>query len=224
MFRIVLPLLLGLAVAPSTYGQTASPESGENRVFELRTYIAAPGQAEALHGRFREHALAMFEKHGMTNIGYWTPAGESEPLIVFLLAYPSEAARKAAWSGVAADPHWLRIRSWTEKKGKLVEAIEEEMLTPTADSPRVRPTRENSGRTFEFRRGDTGDCSGHVVGRWTNASGERVELVARDAPAGVANLLHHGPILIAPVGSVGPGQTRLEPARRLVPTDYSPLR
>jgi len=53
-------------------------EQGERkanaRVFELRTYTAAPGKMDALNARFRDHTCKLFEKHGMTNIGYWNPA------------------------------------------------------------------------------------------------------------------------------------------------------
>ena len=46
---------------------------GANRVFELRTYTTTPGNLERLFARFRNHTLALFAKHGMTNLFYWTP-------------------------------------------------------------------------------------------------------------------------------------------------------
>ena len=44
-----------------------------NRTFELRIYHAAPGKLEDLLARFRNHTTKLFEKHGMTNVGYWVP-------------------------------------------------------------------------------------------------------------------------------------------------------
>ena len=49
------------------------PGSREARIFELRTYTASPGKLDALNARFREHTNALFGKHAMTVIGYFTP-------------------------------------------------------------------------------------------------------------------------------------------------------
>ncbi len=220
MFRTVSALLMGAALALPCYAQ--APPGTESRVFELRTYTAADGKLDALHARFREHAAAVFEKHGMTNIGYWVPASNDDNAVVFLLAYPSHAARKAAWSAVAADPEWLRVRTRTDGKGKLVDSIEEVFLTPTDDCPVVRPTRGIAARTFELRA--TGpDCSGTVLGRWTTANGERLELVAKDVSAH-SSLVPTGEFLLAPVGTDRGVTVKTSAVRALVPTDYSPLR
>jgi hypothetical protein len=48
----------------------------DTRVFELRTYTAKPGKIDALHARFRDHTVKLFEKHHMTVIGFWRPADE----------------------------------------------------------------------------------------------------------------------------------------------------
>jgi len=45
----------------------------KNRVFEIRTYYANEGKLDALLARFRDHTVALFKKHGMTNVGYWVP-------------------------------------------------------------------------------------------------------------------------------------------------------
>ncbi|MCU0352557.1 MAG: NIPSNAP family protein, partial [Cytophagales bacterium] len=44
------------------------------RVFELRTYKATAGNLDNLLARFRNHTVKLFEKHGMTNLWYWTYA------------------------------------------------------------------------------------------------------------------------------------------------------
>ena len=48
------------------------------RVFELRTYKAAPGKLDALLKRFRDHTMRIFEKHGMSNVAYWVPTDEPD--------------------------------------------------------------------------------------------------------------------------------------------------
>ena len=50
-------------------------DHGEH-VFELRTYTASPGKLSDLEARFRNHTVGLFEKHGMTNVGYWVPTDE----------------------------------------------------------------------------------------------------------------------------------------------------
>ena len=74
----------------------------DGRVFEMRTYYADPGKLEALHARFRDHTTKLFEKHGMTNVGYWVPIDETDRrrdgnTLVYILSYPSLEARKKSW-------------------------------------------------------------------------------------------------------------------------------
>src|SRR5215211_1074216 len=61
------------------------------RVFELRTYTTHEGRLDALLRRFRNHTVRLFEKHGMTNIGYWVPqdSARSHNTLVYILAHPS---------------------------------------------------------------------------------------------------------------------------------------
>ena len=41
-------------------------------IYELRIYTAHSGKLPALISRFRDHTTALFEKHGLKNVGYWT--------------------------------------------------------------------------------------------------------------------------------------------------------
>src|SRR4051812_17078534 len=78
-------------------------------IYELRTYYPAPGKLGALNARFRDHTLAMFKKHGMTSVGYWNElatADAREGRVVYILAYPSRAAREADWRAFRDDPEW----------------------------------------------------------------------------------------------------------------------
>ena len=62
-------------------------EAQSNPIFELRTYTTHPGRLDALNARFRDHTMRIFEKHGMTNVGYWTPqdAPLSENTLIYVL-------------------------------------------------------------------------------------------------------------------------------------------
>lgn len=126
--------LLGVAAIGMA---TAEPARAEERVFELRTYTTLPGRLDALHKRFREHTNTIFVKHGMSLIGYWTPteAPKSENTLVYMLAYPSMAAREASWKAFREDPDWMKAREESEKDGKIVDKVEAVFLSPTDFSP-----------------------------------------------------------------------------------------
>ena len=110
---------------------------GEERVFELRTYYAAPGKLDDLHARFRDHTNKLFTKHGMTMIGYWTPVeGTGTPnTLVYILAFPSKEARQKSWDDFKADPEWVAARNASEVNGKLVDKVVSVFLKPTDYSP-----------------------------------------------------------------------------------------
>ena len=111
-------------------------EKMDARVFELRTYTATPGKIDALHARFRDHTIKLFEKHHMTVIGFWKPTDEEQAKrqLVYLLAFPSQEAAAKSWKDFQADPQWKAVKEASEKNGSLVERIESVYLKPTAFS------------------------------------------------------------------------------------------
>ncbi|MEK0446287.1 MAG: hypothetical protein RLZZ399_1608 [Verrucomicrobiota bacterium] len=103
--------------APVVVG--ASPTE---RVFEMRTYKAASGKLPELHQRFRNHTTALFQKHGMTQIGYWSPteeSGGSADTLIYLLSHPSREAAQNAFTQFRADPQWIAAKAESEKNGSL---------------------------------------------------------------------------------------------------------
>ncbi len=123
----------------------------EARFFEMRTYYAPPGKLADLEARFRNHTTALFEKHGMANIGYWVPLTNIENKLIYLLAYPSREAREKSWIAFFADPEWQAVVRESEKNGKLVSKAESVFLAPTDFSPLVKPEKSPNPRTFELR-------------------------------------------------------------------------
>ena len=119
-------------------------------VYEMRTYYAAPGRLDDLQARFRDHTIDLFEKHGLTNIGYWTPIENAENKLIYVLAFPSAEARTAAWKAFFADPKWKEVRKKTEAKGRLVTKVESIQLAATDYSPEIKPTAVGD-RIFELR-------------------------------------------------------------------------
>ncbi len=105
-------------------------------IYELRIYTAHPGKMGALQARFRDHTLALFEKHGIKNIGYWTNAvgGRSDELW-YMLAFEDAAQRDRAWAAFGADPDWQKARAASEENGPLVHHITNQLMNPTDFSP-----------------------------------------------------------------------------------------
>jgi NIPSNAP len=107
----------------------------DDRVFELRTYYAAEGKMDALHARFRDHTCKLFQKHGMTIIGFWNATDQPDKKLIYILAFPSKEAAGKSWQAFRDDPDWKAAREASEKDGKLVEKVESVYMKPTDYSP-----------------------------------------------------------------------------------------
>ena len=109
----------------------------DNRIFELRTYYTHPGKMPALHARFREHTNKLFEKHGMTLIGYWNPIDpkQAEEKLIYVLAFPSKEAADKSWHDFQNDPAWKTARAKSEENGPLVAKVDRVFMNPTDYSP-----------------------------------------------------------------------------------------
>jgi hypothetical protein len=116
---------------------TESRAEGKNRVFELRTYTANEGKLETLQARFRNHTTELFKKHGMTNIGYWSPkdAPLSQNTLVYILAYPSREAANKSWEEFKNDAEWKKVKQESEVNGELVKEVDSIYMDPTDYSP-----------------------------------------------------------------------------------------
>ena len=106
------------------------------RIFEWRSYIAAPGKMPVLLDRFRNHALRKFAQHGLTSIGYWlnTVGGPNDEL-VYVLAFDDLAQRDQAWAAFVADEEWRAVRAGTNKDGNIIARLSNKLLVPTNYSP-----------------------------------------------------------------------------------------
>ena len=124
--------LVGTGWAIAEQQRTAS------QVFELRVYKTMPGKRETLANRFRDHTSAMFERAGMTNVGYFNAitGDDTDDTFVYLLAYPSREARDDMWRelGTYEDFQELIVQVERDDNRKLVETIDARLLVPTSYS------------------------------------------------------------------------------------------
>lgn len=149
--RRLLPLLAFAPLLALASAAPAAEKEKDARVYEMRTYYAPAGKLDALHARFKDHTMKLFEKHGITNVAYFTPVDNTENKLVYFVSYPSKAARAEAWKAFLADADWKKAHAESEKDGKLVDKIESRFLTTTDYSPPLKIEQSKGERVFELR-------------------------------------------------------------------------
>lgn len=135
----------------------ALAEDADTRCYELRVYYAAEGKLEALHRRFHDHTCQLFEKHGLTNLGYWTPVENPERKMYYVISAPDRAARDASFKAFIEDPAWKEVFAASERDGTLVDKIESTFLHATDYSPAIAARVADEPRIFELRTYTTTD-------------------------------------------------------------------
>ncbi len=127
MKRAILALIISVGFSATAQAQSPPASCGpagqlpaelstnvgaDARCFELRMYTAtnARGDINALHQRFREQEVAIFEKHGADVIAVWQRLDDPNTL-VWMLAYRDRAHRDQVWAAFAADPDWVALRA-----------------------------------------------------------------------------------------------------------------
>lgn len=124
MARLLLLLLATLAVMQA-------------EVYELRTYTTHPGKLDALHARFRNHTIKLFEKHGMTNLMYWVPQDEPRKsnTLIYVVEHKSRQAAEASWKAFREDPAWIKVKGESEAPGPIVQKVESVFMDLAPYSP-----------------------------------------------------------------------------------------
>ena len=136
-FVLTATAMLGIGVIGFATGLSLGQEK-KTRVYELRTYTVLPGRLPALHKRFAEHTMKLFEKHGMKNEMYWTPTddGRKDNTLIYFLSHESQEAADRSWKAFVADPEWIKVRDASEADGKiLAKAPERVYMRLTEFSP-----------------------------------------------------------------------------------------
>ena len=110
----------GFVLGGLTQGDVQA-QSGD-RVFELRTYTTNPGKLPNLQARFRDHTMRIFEKHGMSNVGYWTPqdAPNSANTLIYIISHPSREAAANNWKEFGGDSEWQEVARASQVDGQIL--------------------------------------------------------------------------------------------------------
>ena len=123
----------------------------DTRCYELRIYTTNEGKLAALQTRFKDHTCKLFEKHGLTNVGYWVPVDKSDNRLIYVISSPNRAAHKKSWQAFLNDPDWKKAYKASTKDGALVAKIDSTFMSATDYSPIVKPIITKHIRVFELR-------------------------------------------------------------------------
>ena len=131
-----LTILFGVTLMLAFSKLGASNAQPPSHVYELRLYHAHEGKVDALKARFANHTDAIFRKHNMKSIGYWSPedAPNSQNLFIYLLEHPSRPEAEKNWAAFQADPEWQKVKADSEANGPLVDHIDHYFMDPTSFS------------------------------------------------------------------------------------------
>ena len=88
----------------------------------------------ALHERFQNITLELFEKHGIKPVGFWEAVVGKTNVLDYMLVWDNMAHREKAWNSFQSDPEWIKARRETEKEGPLVQSVTNMFLGPTSYS------------------------------------------------------------------------------------------
>ena len=107
-------------------------------IHQLRIYEIFEENKAAFHARFRDHAARIMATYGFNIIAMWESKSEQRTEFVYLLVWPDEASKVAAWQAFMADEEWKAIKRVTSAQyGNLVGEIEDRTLRLTDYSPHL---------------------------------------------------------------------------------------
>jgi hypothetical protein len=138
-------LLCGLAGGGWGYAQQQTAPG----FYELRIYTAQPGKRDALAARFASRTAAIYQRHGITNVGYWIPQ-QSDPELgisaentfIYVRGYPSKAERDKRLTAAHDDPEFGEVVTTQERNPatKLIVKAHNIDMVPSGTYSAIRLT------------------------------------------------------------------------------------
>jgi len=112
-------------------------ESEFPMIQQLRIYEIFEKNKAAFHARFRDHAARIMRtRYGFRIVAMWETKFGDRTEFAYLLEWPDEAAKTAAWAAFMADAEWSEIKRVTSAEhGAMVGQIEDRLLQTVDYSP-----------------------------------------------------------------------------------------
>ena len=104
---------------------------------QLLIYEIFERNKAAFHARFRDHAARIMQtRYRFQIVAMWETMFGEKTEFAYLLEWPDEATKTAAWSAFMADTEWSEIKRVTHaEQGLMVGQIEDRLLVPVDYSP-----------------------------------------------------------------------------------------
>ena len=142
MKKIVFSVLILFSFACQDYAENTPPL---HEIYEMRIYYTYEGRFDNILSRFENHTVKLFEKHGFTNVGYWTTDKKDsvsfadefifenggKPALVYIVSFQNMDIRNKSWDKFINDPEWKKVYEESILDGPIVEKIEQVFLNPT---------------------------------------------------------------------------------------------
>ena len=115
----------------------AKPDAGKPRLMNFRIYESHNERAaQKKIEMFNKGELAIFRRVGLTPVFFAeTLVGAAMPNLTYMLVFPDDPGRQAAWSRFVKDEEWLKLRAIPEYADKeIVSHITNKILTPASYS------------------------------------------------------------------------------------------
>jgi hypothetical protein len=128
LHRILLNITLVIAGYIASIAMADAPD--QKPIFELRTYTSHENRLGDVVARFKNHTTRLFERHGITNIGYWIPTDQPNTLI-YIVSHPSREQAKINWASFQKDPEWIAAREASMANGPIVVKTQSVFMEPT---------------------------------------------------------------------------------------------
>jgi len=126
-----------------------TPPTG--KIYELRSYVAAPGRQADVLKLISDSGLAMMTKHNLTLVGAWTNVDAADERVFTLLSHKDKAAAEASNAALQNDPEWKEALQKSMVDGKRpVASFERIFLTTNEYSPSLE-VKAAGDRVFELR-------------------------------------------------------------------------
>lgn len=126
-----------LFVAIEGMPKIAATDTTKPRVLNLRIYESPTPEAHAKKvNMFNIGELAIFKRVGLTPVMFGSAlSGPRMPNLTYLLVFPDDDARKAAWKKFGPDAEWQKLKAMPGYSDKeIIRKITNKLATPAAYS------------------------------------------------------------------------------------------
>jgi hypothetical protein len=122
-----------LHVAIEGMPKLQKPDASQPRILNLRIYESHNERAAKKKiEMFNLHEMPIFQRVGLTPVFFSeTLVGSNMPNLTYMLVFPDDPARAAAWKRFGGDDEWKKLKATPEYADKeIVSRITNKILTP----------------------------------------------------------------------------------------------